>query len=173
MTRARFAFAATLVGASLLAGPTLAQTPAPQAPPMTSILAGKKFTPPIKGEANVEFMQPSTKVEGKEVVTRIVVKNISNAPIPRLTIAETWFDKNRNMVGGSKGFINGLLQPGEIKTVEIRTPKDPKMSSNSWNFSHANGTVKTHKVNKLEDPNGKKEPATKPASATKPAKKKK
>ena len=171
MTRARFALAATVVG-SLLAGPALAQNAQPQAPPMTSILAGKKFTPPIKGQADVEFMQPTTKAQGNEVVTRILVKNISNAPIPRLTVAETWFDKNRNMVTGSKGFINGLLQPGEIKTIEIRTPKDPKMSSNSWNFSHANGSVKTHKVAKLEDPAAKKEPAAKAASATKSAKKK-
>ncbi len=172
MTRARLAFAATLAGASLFAGPTHAQNAQPQAPPMTSILAGKKFTPPIKGQADVEFMQPTTKAQGNEVVTRILVKNISNAPIPRLTVAETWFDKNRNMVTGSKGFINGLLQPGEIKTIEIRTPKDPKMSSNSWNFSHANGSVKTHKVAKLEDPAAKKEPAAKAASATKSAKKK-
>jgi len=100
-------------------------------------------------------------------VTRIIVKNISNAPIPRLTVAETWFDKSSKMVGGSKGFINGLLQPGEIKTIEIRTPRDSKMTSNSWNFSHANGTVKTHRVAKLEDPNAKKEPAAKRASAAK------
>ena len=35
--------------------------PTPQAPPMTSVLAGKKFTPPIKGEADVDFTKPVTK----------------------------------------------------------------------------------------------------------------
>ena len=167
MIRLHARFAAAFFGASLIASAAaLAQTP-PQAPPMTSVLAGKKFTPPIKGQADVEFMQPVTKAEKGEVVTRITVRNISNAPIPRLTIAETWFDKKQQMVTGSKGFINGLLQPGEIKTIEIRTPRDPRMASNSWNFSHANGAVKTHKVAKLEDPNAKKEPAAKAASATK------
>ena len=165
MTRARLAFAATLVGASFIVVDAWAQTT--QAPPMTSILAGKKFTPPIKGQADVEFMQPKTVREKNEVVTRIVVRNISSAPIPRLTISETWFSKDQKMVAGNRGFINGLLQPGEIKTVEIRTPYDSKMSANSWNFSHANGAVKTHKVPKLEDPSAKKEPAAKSASASK------
>jgi len=173
MTRLHVSSAAALFGASLITSAAApAQTP-PQAPPMTSVLAGKKFTPPIKGQADVEFVQPTSKREGKEVVTRIVVKNISNAPIPRLTIAETWYSKDGQMVAGNKGFINGLLQPGEIQTVVIRTPVDPRMAQNNWNFSHANGTVKTHKVSKLEDPNAKKQPAAKTASATKTTKKKK
>jgi hypothetical protein len=134
---------------------------------MKSVLAGKKFTPPIKGQADVEFVRPTSKREGKEVVTRILVRNISSGPIPRLTIAETWYSKDGQMVAGNKGFINGLLQPGEIKTIEIRTPVDSRMAQNNWNFSHANGTVKTHQVSKLEDPNAKKEPAAKAASATK------
>jgi hypothetical protein len=171
MTRARIVVAATLVGASFVAGSASALAQTPQAPPMTSILAGKKFTPPIKGQADVEYVKPVTKREKNEVVTRIIVKNISNAPIPRLTIAETWYSKGGQMVAGSKGFINGLLQPGEVKTIEIRTPMDPKMAQNNWNFSHANGVVKVHLVKSLDDPNAKKEPAAKAASATKKKKK--
>ena len=166
MTRVHATFAATLFGASLIASAAPAQQP-PQPPPMTSVLAGKKFTPPIKGQADVEFVRPTTRREGKEVVTRITVKNISSGPIPRLTVAETWYSKDGQMVTGSKGFINGLLQPGEIKTIEIRTPADPRMAQNNWNFSHANGAVKTHAVKSLD---AAKEPAAKAASATKPTK---
>ena len=73
------------------------------------------------------------------------------------------------LVSGGKGFINGLLQPGEVKTIEIQTPYDAKMNANSWNFSHANGPVKPHQVKALDDPNAatKKEPAAKTASAKK------
>jgi hypothetical protein len=171
MTRLHALFA-TLIGASVIASAAAALAQTPQPPPMTSVLAGKKFTPPIKGQADVEFMQPKTTREKNEVVTRIVVRNISSAPIPRLQIAETWYAKDGKMVAGNKGVINGLLQPGEIKTVEIRTPYDSKMNSNNWTFLHANGTVKIHKVVKLEDPN-KKESATKAASASKQTTKKK
>ena len=46
--KVRFAVAATVVGASLIAAGVSAQTPA--SPPMQSILAGKKLTPPVKGQ---------------------------------------------------------------------------------------------------------------------------
>jgi hypothetical protein len=149
MIRARVAFGATFVVTLLAAGTALAQT----APEMKPILAGKKITPPIRGEALVDFTAPVTKREGPNVVTRVTVRNASLAPIPRLTIAETWYDKGGATVVASKGMVNGLLQPGEVQTITITTPWNAKMLSNNYNFSHANGAVKPNKVAKLEDPN--------------------
>ena len=166
MQRARFTIAATLMGASLVAT-VFAQTPAP--PPMTSVLAGKKFTPPVQGAAEVDFVKPVTKKEGEMVVTRIQVKNTMAKPIARLTITETWYDAGGATVGGSKGSINGLLQPGEVQTVKIETPFNAKMKANNWNFSHANGTVpKPHRVDKLDGGDAKDaKPAAKPATKKK------
>lgn len=167
MNRARVVVAASIAGAALLGVPALAQ----QAPPMQSILAGKKFTPPIKGVAEVQFTQPVTKREKDMVVTTLKVKNVSNAPIPRLTVTETWYDAKNNVVTGGKGVVNGLLQPNEIATIKIETPFNPAMKSNNWNFTHANGDVKPKKVANLEGDEGK-EPAAKNASSTKTKKKK-
>jgi hypothetical protein len=165
MNRARFAFAATLVGASLVAAAVFAQTP--QAPPMTSVLAGKKFTPPFKGQADIDFTSPVTKNVSGMVTTTIMVKNNTNAPLLRLTIDETWYDAAGGLVTGGKGVVN-RLEPGEIGTVKIETPFNPKMKANNYNFSHANGTVKPHKVAKLTPPaDAAKEPAAKPAAAKK------
>jgi hypothetical protein len=165
MNRARVAFSATLVATTLAAGMAQAgQTSS--APPMTSVLAGKKFTPPIKGEAVIEFTQPVTKREKDMVVTRITVRNASIGPVPRLTVSETWYDKGGAIVTGGKGSINGLLQPGEIQTIVIETPYSAKMNGNNFNFTHANGSVKPAKVAKLEVP--KDESA---AAAKAPAKK--
>jgi hypothetical protein len=169
MNRARCTFAATLVGVSFVSALVIAQTPT--APPMTSVLAGKKLTPPIRGQAEVDFTAPVTKREKDMVITKIQVKNTSNAPIPRLTITETWYDAGGATVGGGKGAINGLLQPGEVQTIVIETPYNAKMKANNYNFSHANGTIKPHKVPKFAT--DEKEPAAKPAAATKPAAKKK
>lgn len=174
MTRARLFVAATLVGASLIGVSVLAQTPPPKAPEMKSVLAGKKFTPPIRGAAEVDFFKEQTRREGTTLITKILVKNTSNAPIPRLKIAETWYDKDGNMIPGGEATINGLLQPGEVQTLEIRTPTNPKMASSMLQFSHANGSVpKPHAVKSAEVLTGEKEPAAKNASATKPAAKKK
>jgi hypothetical protein len=171
MNRARFVVAATLAGASLLGGPLLAQTP--QAPEMKSVLAGKKFTPPIKGAADIDYVKTPTRREGTTLITKIVVKNTSAAPIPRLRVSETWYDKDGNMIPGGDAVINGLLQPGEIAALEIRTPVNPKMAQSMMQFSHANGTVpKPHAVKALDAPAAAKEPATKAASATGATKKK-
>jgi hypothetical protein len=148
MNRARVTFAATLTALAFGAGPL----PAQQAPPMKQVLAGKKLTPPIRGEALVEYTAPQTKRSGKMVVTTITVKNAALAPIPRLTISETWRDKENNIIGGGRAVVEGLMQPGEIKTITIETPYDARMNSNGWNFSHANGTCKITRVPKLEVP---------------------
>lgn len=168
MNRAHLVFAAALVGAGLAGGSVLAQA-APQAPPLTPVLAGKKFTPPIKGPALVDYTKPATRREKDMVITKIVVKNMSNAPIPRLTVDETWYDKAGGLVTGGKGVLNGLLQPGEVKTIEILTPYNAKMAANNFNFAHANGTVKPTLVKSLDEPKDAKEPA-KPAAKA-PAKK--
>ena len=170
--KVQVAVAAALVSASLAAAGVSAQTQ--QAPAMTPLLAGKKLTPPVRGQADVDFLQPKSAKKGSDVVTTIKVKNMSSAPIARLKIIETWFDANNATVPGGEGVINGLLQPGEVATVEIHTPYSDKLKSNSWNFVHANGTVKPHKVQSLDAPGTTpaKEPAAKTAAAAKPAKKK-
>jgi hypothetical protein len=169
MIRARFAVAATLAGASFVAVSVLAQQPAP--PPMKSVLAGKKFTPPVRGEASIDMIRVPTRREGTTLVTRIQVKNSSNGPIARLKVVETWFDKDGNMIPGGETAINGLLQPNEVGTLEIRTPVNLKMVQSQLQFSHANGTVKPHTVKSFDGAAGK-EPATKTAAATKSGKKK-
>ena len=162
MTRLRFAVAATLVSTTVCAATAFAQG-AP--PPTPSVLAGKKFTPPIKGEAAVEFTAPVTKREKEMVVTKVQVKNVSGGPIARLEIDETWYDKAGSVVGGGKGIINGLLQPGEVQTVTIETPYNAKMNGNQYLFKHVNGTIKPHKVAKLDGAPDAKQPAAKTASS--------
>jgi hypothetical protein len=169
MIRARSAVAATVVGVSFVGAVAFAQPPPPTAPPMTSVLAGKKFSPPVKGEATIDIVKTPTKREGTTLVTRITVKNTSAAPIGRLKVAETWFDKDGNMIPGADAVINGLLQPNEVQVLELRTPVNLKMAQSQLQFSHANGTVKPHSVRTLDAP---KEPAAKNAAATKTAPKK-
>lgn len=149
MTRARVAFAATLVAAALSFGAELvAQTV--QAPQLTPVLAGRKFTPPIKGQAEVEFTAPKTARKGDSVMTTIQVRNVSAQPIARLRIDEVWYEKGGSVLTAGRGVINGVLQPQEIQTITIETPWKAGMNSNNYQFSHANGTVKPHRVQKMD-----------------------
>ena len=165
MNRARLIIAASLVSASFLA--LHAQTPA--APPMTSVLAGKKFTPAFKGQAELDYTKPVTKNEKGMVTTTILVKNNANGPLLRLVIDETWYDAAGGLVTGGKGVVN-RIEPGEVATVKIETPYNAKMKANNYNFTHANGTIKPHAVSEAQI-NGKE--AAKPAAATKATPKKK
>jgi hypothetical protein len=151
MNRARFAILAALATATVAGTSLLAQNPPPKAPEFKSILANRKVEPPIKGQAEVDFLQPVTKRNGDLVTTTIKVKNTSSGPIARLTISETWFDKGQAQVASSQGSLDKMLEPGAVDTVTIQTPWNPKMSGNSWQFSHANGTVKPRRVPKLDD----------------------
>ena len=164
MNRARLTSAALVVGSAMFTGAVITAQ-VTQAPPMTQVLAGKKFTPPVRGEALVEIVQPVTKAQpGKNiVVTTIKVRNASLAPIARLQVTETWYDKGGTVVASSRAAINGLIQPQEVQTMTIETAYSPKLTSNNWNFTHANGTVKIAKVKSLDAP--------KDATAPPPAKK--
>src|SRR5207247_9137195 len=121
------------------------------------------------GDETIDYFKSPTRREGTTIVTRIQVKNTSPAPIARLRIVETWYDKSNNLVPGGDAVINGLLQPGEVRMMEIRTPANKDMNSSMLQFTHAQGSIpKPHSVKSLDAP---KEPAAKTASATKaPAK---
>ena len=162
MNRARLTLAATLVGASFVA----AHAQTPQAPPMTSVLAGKKFTPPFKGQAEVDFTKPDSKNVKGMVTTTIMVKNNAPGPLLRLTVDETWYDAGGGLVTGGKGVIN-RLEPGEVGTIKIETPYNAKMKANNYNFTHANGTVKPHAVKSLTAAGEKEAPAKTPAKKKK------
>ena len=164
MNRARLSFGATVVAVAFGTGVLAAQTAPPAAaPPMKSVLAGKKLTPPARGEVIVEFTTPQLKTQGEDIITTFQVKNIGVAPIARLTITQTWYDKAGGVVGGGKGYVEGLLQPGDVQTVTITSPKKPTYANDQYNFTHANGTVKPKKVAKVTK--------NTPGEAAEPAKK--
>jgi hypothetical protein len=170
MNRARFALAATLVAATLVSGTAFAQ-----APPMTQVLAGKKFTPPLRGMAEIQYTKPTAKRDKEIVVSTIYVKNMSKAPVARLTVNETWYDGTGAVVTGGKGVVL-LLQPGEVQEMHIESTVNPKMKTNTWAFSHANGGVTPVAVEKdkmegipAEALDAKKAPAAKAPAAKAPA----
>jgi hypothetical protein len=150
MFRVRRVLALTLVAFGLAAGAALAQ--AVQAPDLKPILAGRQFAAPIRGDAAVEFVYPVPSRTRDLIVTRVQVKNISKAPIARLTIEETWYDNQGALVIGGTGVLPELLQPGEVKTIIIETPWNPRMARNAYQFRHANGNVpKPARVARLVD----------------------
>ena len=142
------ALSVAVVGTVLLtAGSAFAQAPAAQAPASPS---STKLISPVRGQAEIGFLQPVTKREGGMIVTTIKIKNLASAPIAGLKVDEFWYDKAGDPVTGAQPFrYRKPLMPGEVIDVVLKVPTNPKMSSNQYKFEHANGTIKTTKLPKL------------------------
>ena len=128
----------------------IAQTPAPAAPAAQA--APRKLISPIRGEATVEYTRPNTTRKGANVITVMVIKNTSSGPIAGFRLEESWADKSGNLAGGDVYRHPKPFMPGEVITVTLTTPANPRMASNSFNFVHANGTVKPKNVPKIDVP---------------------
>ena len=129
----------------LVAGAAAAEQAAPAAP-----AAPAKFVAPIRGQAELGFLKPVTKREKNEIVTVIKVKNLSTTgAIAGLKVDENWYDKAGNPVTGDTFRYRKPLLPGEVIEITLRTPVNPAMDRNSYNFTHANGTIKTKQMPKF------------------------
>jgi len=138
-----------LAGSLGIAAPGLAAQAPAQAPAQEQ-KPKPRFVQPVKGVADVGFLKPVVKVDKGEVVTTIKIKNLSTAAIAGLKVDEYWYDKAGNMLPGDSKRLRQPLLPGEVVTVELRTPKNPKMDRNSYQFTHAYGQVKTKVLNKID-----------------------
>lgn len=141
MRRWRFASVAILGLAGLGAATMHAQTQTAERP---------KLVAPVRGEARIGHTRPDTKVVKEEVVTVFQVKNLMAQPIAGLKIEEFWYDKTNNLVPGASETVRKPIQPGEVVTVTLRTPKDSRMSRNTYRFSHANGAIKPELMKSLK-----------------------
>ena len=136
---------ALAVAAALLApaSMSLLAQGAPAAPaPSTSVL--KKSAPPLRGQAELGFIQ-TAKLEGDTIVTTFQVKNLSatNA-IVGLQISEFWYDKGGNPIQGTgdRQRLRTPLQPLDVATITLKSPKVAGMSNPQYKFEQNNGTVK-------------------------------
>jgi hypothetical protein len=135
----------------LTTGVAMADQAKPASPNQPSAQAAPpKFVRPIMGDAELGFLAPVTKAEGKEVVTVIKVKNLSTAgSIAGLKVDEYWYDKKGELVTGDSFRYRKPLMPGEVIEVTLRTPRTKGMDRNQYTFTHANGKIKTKKLTKL------------------------
>jgi hypothetical protein len=147
--RVRYVLTAVLAAVLVPAALTLqAQTPPAQAPASTL----KKSAPPLRGQAELGFVQ-TAKLEGNIIVTTFQVKNMSatNA-IVGLQITEFWYDKAGAPLQGTgdRQRLRAPLQPLDIATITLRSPKVPGMTSPQYKFEQNNGTVKPVKLKTIK-----------------------
>lgn len=138
----------------LVAGAAAEQAPSSAAEQTTQPAARPRLVAPVRGVAQLGYTKPLVKnatIGGKPfVVTTIQVKNMANGAIAGLKVDEFWYDKAGNPVTGDNYRHRTPLLPGEIITITLETPRVPAMARNQYNFTHANGDIKTALQPKLE-----------------------
>src|SRR3954466_4501743 len=105
------------VSAALLAtGVAADQAGKPAAPAAAPAAAPGKLAPPIRGQAELGYTKPVSKrdKENKNIVTTIMVKNLSNGAIAGLKVDEFWYDKGGDPVTGDTFRYRKPLQPQEV-----------------------------------------------------------
>ena len=148
--RVRYALAIAVIAA--LVAPAAMTLEAQTAPaPTQSTL--KKSAPPLRGQAELGFVQ-TAKLDGNTIVTTFQVKNMSatNA-IVGLQITEFWYDKAGAPLQGTgdRQRLRAPLQPLAVATITLRSPKVPGMTSPQYKFEQNNGTVKPVKLKTIKE----------------------
>ena len=112
----------------------------------------KKSAPPLRGTAELGFIQ-TAKLEGDTIVTTFQVKNMSatNA-IVGLQISEFWYDKAGNPLQGTgdRQRLRTPLQPLEVATITLKSPKVAGMTTPQYKFEQNNGSVKPVKQKQIK-----------------------
>jgi hypothetical protein len=145
--------------AVLISGGAAAQAPkpstagAPAAPGDQTPPARPRLVAPVRGLAQIGYTKPVVKrgkIGDKDfVITTMRVKNMATAPIAGFKVDDFWYDKQGNPLPSDSYRHPRPLQPGEVITITLETPLDPRMNRNQWQFSHANGEIKPTLVPKL------------------------
>jgi len=136
MIRLAYAAAAVLVILALSVGPVIAQT---------------RNVAPIKGDAEIQLLQPKAVPDHKANVVRTTIKLKNNSPtgsIAGLKVIQYWWDKANSPqpVMSATQRLKKPLQPGEEATITLECQLDPKMYRDSYQFEHANGKIKPKTV---------------------------
>lgn len=159
MTRQRFALlvlaGVVVLVAGLSAGQaaTGAQRPNDEPAAGAQPAAPRRLVSAVRGEAPMLYMSPSVKagkVGGKDyIITTMQIKNVANGAIAGLIVEEFWYNKAGTVVTGSNYRHTKPIQPNEVVTVTLQTPRNAGMDSNQLKFKHANGDVKMTKATKF------------------------
>jgi hypothetical protein len=146
----RVRYAIALAVAAALLAPASMSLQAQGTPAPAPVL--KKSAPPLRGQAELGFVQ-TAKLEGNTIVTTFQVKNMSatNA-IVGLQISEFWYDKAGNPLQGTgdRQRLRSPLQPLDVATITLKSPKVAGMTTPQYKFEQNNGTVKPVKLKQIK-----------------------
>ena len=106
----------------------------------------------IRGPGQVGYLQPVSRRQRNEMVTAFRIQNNSTGALAAFKVDEFWYDRAGETVSGGTFRMDKPFLPGEIIAVEIRIPRDRRMSRNNYEFSHKNGVIEATLFEEMDEP---------------------
>ena len=106
----------------------------------------------IRGPGQVGYLQPVSRRQRNEMVTTFRVQNTSTNALAGFTVDEFWYDRAGDTVAGGSFRMEKPFLPDQIIEVELRIPRDRRMSRNNYEFSHKNGVIEATLFEEMDEP---------------------
>ena len=106
----------------------------------------------IRGPGQVGYLQPVSRRQRNEMVTTFRVQNNSTGALAAFKVDEFWYDRAGDTVAGGSFRMPKPFLPGQIIEVELRIPRDRRMSRNNYEFSHKNGVIEATLFEEMDEP---------------------
>jgi hypothetical protein len=122
---------------------------------LRSMLANKgdsRLVAAIRGPGQIGYLQPLSRRDGSDMVTTFRIKNISNGALAGFKVDEFWYDDAGDTVTGGTVRKREPFLMDEVIEVEMRIPRNSRMSRSNYEFSHQNGVVEANLFEEMEEP---------------------
>ncbi|HJN45192.1 MAG TPA: hypothetical protein QF572_13540 [Vicinamibacterales bacterium] len=106
----------------------------------------------MRGPGQVGYLQPRSRRDGNDMVTTFRIKNISTGALAGFKVDEFWYDDAGDTVTGGSFRKREPFLPEEVIEVELRIPRNSRMSRSNYEFSHQNGLVEANLFDEMEEP---------------------
>ena len=106
----------------------------------------------IRGPGQVGYLQPISQRLRNEMVTNFRIQNNSTGALAAFKVDEFWYDRGGDTVAGGSFRMEKPFLQGEIIEVELRIPRDPRMASSNYEFSHKNGVIEANLFEEMDEP---------------------
>jgi hypothetical protein len=106
----------------------------------------------IRGPGQVGYLQPISSRQRNEMVTSFRIQNNSTGALAAFKVDEFWYDRGGDTVAGGSFRMEKPFLQGEIIEVELRIPRDTRMSTSNYEFSHKNGVIEATLFEEMDEP---------------------
>ena len=151
-------------GVDAVEAPTVAAS-TPKIRPLLAMEHDSRLVATMRGPGQIGYLPPETRRERNEIVTTFRIKNVSNGALAGFKVNEFWYDNNGDTVTGDSYRMRKPFLVDQVIEVTLRVPRNSRMDSSNYEFTHQNGVVEATLFDEMEEPTPLEEEMTEDAES--------